>query len=648
MIRILNVEDFAVQKDFRPWLRLVFPFSVTYLAIGLLTRIGLLIYSGQAGEATWWQWPAMFAWGFVFDLQVLGLFLLPVLIIHLLARPQAWQGRGLYITRMIFLAAFTYTWLFTAVSEFFFWEEFSARFNFIAVDYLVYTTEVIGNIRESYPINALLAGIGAVTALIAWSWRKAVRLSEALPTGRMGGLALAAIPVLMLFVFNTGQIHVGANQAIQEVSMNGTYNLFSAYRNNELDYHKFYITHDEKQIAAKMRELLEEDESDFVSADPEDITRVIRRKGPEIHKNVVLVVMESMSADFMTRFGNPNALTPNMDALTKTGLFFSNMYATGTRTVRGLEAITLSVPPTPGQSIVRRPGNENLFSLGFVFQDRGYDTAFIYGGHGYFDNMNAFFAGNGFRIVDRTDFADSDITFSNVWGVSDEDLYRQVMRQADAAYARKQPFMYEVMTTSNHRPFTFPEGIPGIPAKNGGRKAGAKYADYAVGQFLAAAQSKPWFKDTVFVFVADHTAGAGGKIDLSLQKYHIPAIFYAPGFIKPQEYTHVSSQIDVAPVLLGLLNFSYYTKFYGEDLLNDADEIDNAHAFISNYQKLAYIEDGQLTVLEPLEKSEFFAGEEPMDAHKVDLTLLTDTVTYYQYASGWKERMRRIPTVVKK
>lgn len=635
-------------KSFLPWLRLIFPFSITYLIITFLTRIGLLVYSGQAGDMAWWQWPAMFAWGFVFDLQVLGFFLLPVLIIHLLVRPQAWQGRTLYIARLVLLSAFTYTWLFTAVSEYFFWEEFSARFNFIAVDYLVYTTEVIGNIRESYPINPLLAGIAVIAAAIVWSLRKTLRLYGETGAGRTGGLALAVLPILMLFVINPGQVQLSSNQAIQEASMNGTYSLFSAYRNNELDYRKFYITQDEKQIAMKMRELLEEDENDFVSDDPEDITRVIKREGPELHKNVVVVVMESMSADFMTRFGNPNELTPNMDAMTKTGLFFSNMYATGTRTVRGLEAITLSVPPTPGQSIVRRPGNDNLFSLGFVFQDRGYDTAFIYGGHGYFDNMNAFFAGNGFRIVDRTDFLESEVTFSNVWGVSDEDLYRQVMKQADVAYAKKQPFMYEVMTTSNHRPFTFPEGLPGIPAKDGGRKAGAKYADYAVGQFLAAAKSKPWFKDTVFVFVADHTAGAGGKIDLSPQKYHIPALFYAPGFIKPQEYALTSSQIDVAPVLLGILNFSYYTKFYGEDLLNDADEAENAHAFISNYQKLAYIEDGQLTILEPLEKSEFFDGEETMDAHKVDYTLLTDTVTYYQYASGWKERMKRIPTVVKK
>ena len=635
-----------------PWLRLILPFSALFLAVQLATRIFLLVYSGQSGDMDALQWVGIFGWGLLFDINVLGFFLIPILLIHMLVPREKWLSRGLRLTRVIFFAGFAYTWLFTAVSEYFFWEEFGTRFNFIAVDYLIYTTEVIGNIKESYPLYPLLGGIAALAAFFTFMARKALRLDErVLVAGKFArsfALAIAAIPVLMLFIFNNGQIVLSTNQSVQELAANGTYNLFSAYRNNELSYKDFYITKDEPVVASKIRVLLEEEENEFVNDDPEDITRLIVRKGPELHKNVMLVTMESMSADFMTRFGNKGNLTPAMDGLVDKSLFFSDMYATGTRTVRGLEAVTLSIPPTPGQSIVRRPNNDNLFSLGFVFQDRGYDTAFIYGGHGYFDNMNAFFAGNGYRIVDRMDFADEDVTFSNVWGVADEDLYNQAIKQADAAYAKKQPFMYHVMTTSNHRPYTYPDGRIDIPSGTGKRSGGVKYADFAVGKFLKDAQTKPWFKNTVFIFVADHTAGAGGKTELSLKKYHIPAIFYAPGFIKPQEYKLTSSQIDIGPVLLGLLNFSYYTKFYGEDLLNDADEAENAHAFISNYQKIGYLEDGQLTVLEPLDKTEYFTGEEPTPQDKIDHTFLIDTVTYYQYASGWKERMKRIPSVYKK
>lgn len=629
---------------FSPWFALVKPFAIVFLAIQFLTRIGLLLYSGQLSDVSVLQGVGIFGWGLLFDIEVLGFFLLPILCIHMLYGQKKWMS--LRILRLSLFAIFTYIWLFTAVSEYFFWEEFSSRFNFIAVDYLVYTTEVIGNIKESYPLYPLLTAIGVTTLIVTFLFRKAVLLNHEIisPSSlKLYALPFVAVPLILFSVITVEHVKLSSNQVIEELATNGTYDLFSAYRNNELSYKKFYKTHDEKDIDAKIRHLLAYDNENFVSKDPDNIARLIKKSGPEIHKNVVLVVMESMSADFMGTFGNTNNVTPEMDALSKKGLFFSDLYATGTRTVRGLEAITLSVPPTPGQSILRRPDNGNLYSLGYVFQDRGYDTAFIYGGHGYFDNMNEFFSHNGFRIVDRHDFGTGEVTFSNVWGVADEDLYNQVMKQADNAYKKKQPFMYEVMTTSNHRPYTFPDGKIDMPSKTGGRLAGVKYADYAVGKFLRDAETKPWFKDTVFVFVADHTAGAGGKIELSPHKYHIPAIFYAPGFIKPKSYDATASQIDIAPTLLSLLNFSYYTKFFGEDLLTKNPQ--EARSFISNYQKVAYMKYGQLSVLEPKGKVEFYAGEQSLSPQDADQTLLDEAITYYQYSSEWKKRMQRIPTV---
>ena len=444
-------------NPFSLWFDLIKPFAIVFLIIQLLTRIGLLFYSGQMSDVTFGQGVGLFSWGILFDLEVLGFFLLPLIGIHLVSGKKRWGS--LRFIRLFLFALFTYIWLFTAVSEYFFWEEFGTRFNFIAVDYLVYTNEVIGNIKESYPLYPLLIGIGITTIVTTFLLKASILLNkdalQAKTFSFLPGVVLAVIPFILLSVFNIDQVKLSSNQAIQELATNGTYDLFSAYRNNELSYNKFYVTHDENDVSQKMRYLLASDEAAFINKDPNDITRLIKKHGPEIHKNVVLVVMESMSADFMDAFGNHENLTPELDALSKKGIFFSDLYATGTRTVRGLEAITLSVPPTPGQSIIRRPDNGNLYSLGYIFQDRGYDTAFIYGGHGYFDNMNEFFSHNGFRIVDKNDFGKGEITFSNVWGVADEDLYNQVMKQADHAYQKKQPFMYEVMTTSNHRPYTF-------------------------------------------------------------------------------------------------------------------------------------------------------------------------------------------------
>ena len=163
----------------RLWLRLIAPFSLVYLGIQILTRIGLLIYSGQSGDVHGLQWVTIFGWGFLFDLCVLGLFLLPVIAIHLVAKAAAWTRTPLRVTRLIIFFIYTYIWLFTAVSEYFFWEEFSTRFNFIAVDYLVYTTEVIGNIKESYPLYPLLAAIAATALVTTVLCKKMLRSGHA-------------------------------------------------------------------------------------------------------------------------------------------------------------------------------------------------------------------------------------------------------------------------------------------------------------------------------------------------------------------------------------------------------------------------------------------------------------------------------------
>ncbi|MBU0969597.1 MAG: LTA synthase family protein [Proteobacteria bacterium] len=194
-----------------------------------------------------------------------------------------------------------------------------------------------------------------------------------------------------------------------------------------------------------------------------NIARRIEEEQAPHKLNVILISVESLSASFLSRFGEQKHITPFMDDWFKKGKLFTNFYATGTRTVRGLEAIPLSIPPTPGRSIVKRPDNDHMYSLGKVFKDKGYDTAFLYGGRGYFDNMNTFFSGNGYRIVDQTGFRDKEVSFKNAWGVSDEDLYDRAIYEANGVYDSKKPFFFHIMTTSNHPPFTYPKGKIDLP-----------------------------------------------------------------------------------------------------------------------------------------------------------------------------------------
>ena len=622
------------------------PYAVVFLVVQTLLRLSLLARAMFDVEFDPSGILNLLVRGIWFDVVTAGFCLLPFALYHLLLPARRHGERFDRVADGVLRFVFFFLILFDAVAEHLFWSEFTTRFNFIAVDYLIYTQEVIGNIVESYPLFWLLAAIGLCAMLLTWaSLRLAPLPSDCRLPLKARAAAFAALLAacgLLYSASSVDQAQIPDNAEASEVAANGIYNLFSAFWHNEISYSRFYSTLPDVDIRKNARSLLWEEDSEFVHDNGKDLTRIIKAKGAERHKNVILVVMESMSADYMGTFGNREGLTPNLDRLAQEGLLFSDLYATGTRTVRGLEAVTLSIPPTPGQSIIRRPGNENLFSLGFIFKDRGYDTKFIYGGYGYFDNMNAFFSGNGFDIVDRASMGKEEIGFANVWGVCDEDMFARAVREADRSYAAHKPFMHLIMTTSNHRPFTYPEGRIDLPPHSG-RLGGVKYADYSVGRLIEEAKTKPWFEDTVFIFVADHTAGAGGKAELDPRKYHIPMIFYAPGFIKPARYEKVASQIDLAPVLLGMLDFSYYTKFFGEDLLHDPDEI--PHAFISNYQKVALAQGNQLTVLAPKRRVEHYGWPKVETRMPVD-THVEDAITYYQSASWWREQYKRIPTVV--
>ena len=212
--------------------------------------------------------------------------------------------------------------------------------------------------------------------------------------------------------------------------------------------------------------------------------------------------------------------------------------------------------------------------------------------------MNYFFGANGYRLVDlpRQLEAGKKPTFANAWGACDEDSFAWSLEEADKAHAAGKPFHHFVMTTSNHRPYTWPAGK--IDPKLVNREGGVAYTDYAIGAFLKAAADKPWFKDTVFVIVSDHCASVAGKNELEVRKYEIPLFIWSPGHIPARRFDPMMSQIDTAPTVLGLLNLPYTSRFVGTDVLQPGYQ---PRAFISNYQKVAMLRgDGLLTVLKPV------------------------------------------------
>jgi phosphoglycerol transferase MdoB-like AlkP superfamily enzyme len=616
--------------------RLVFFFLTACITTSLVLRIVFTALVFPEIGHTPGTLLRIFATGCFYDL-VASLYLAIPLLVYLTV-----VSRRFFNTRMnrvmlfgLFFVTFTLL-LFDCVAEFLFWDEFGVRYNFIAVDYLVYTNEVIGNILESYPVPTLFAGIFAGAAGLVFVFRKRIGVIEeaALSVGKRAlvGLMLVILMICNYHFIDTSWASFSRNMHENELSKNGMYQLFSAFINNQLDYDTFYTTMPVDKGFATLHQAMGVQNDAFQD---KMITRTVMHQGKEKKTNVVLIMVESLSAKYLGAFGSTRGITPFLDNLAKESLVFTRFYATGTRTVRGMEAVTLSVPPTPGRSIVKRPDCGNMFSAGFLFKERGYNTTFLYGGYGYFDNMNAFFGSNGFDIVDRNNLANEEITFANVWGVCDEDIFRRSLKEFDASYKANTPFFGFVMTTSNHRPFTYPEGKIDIPSHEG-RNGGVKYTDYALQQFFETARTRPWFDNTIFVVVADHCAHSAGKSELPLHRYHIPLFFYAPKLIEPGKVDTLASQIDLMPTLLGKLNWNYKSKFFGRDILAEGFV---PRALVGNYQKLGLVENGTLTILEPQKKvGSYKIADETMYESKTEPILLTDvqkdrTVSYYQSAS---------------
>ena len=619
-------------------------FYLLFTGVALITRVALLVHSWSNVTVTPLKLAGTFLCGLGFDLVTASCAAIP-LVLYLAVVPRRWMAHWLnyFLLAAGFFVA-TYVLLFGAVAEWFFWDEFGARFNFIAVDYLVYTTEVIANIRESYPMSRIFGGLLSASVavfVVFWKWGglrrwldRATKLDTPWRARWTAAAALLALPALGTLALSNRLVPEFGNAYNQELAKNGLYSFAAEFRNNELRYDRFYDQLDHPQAFARARQLLTTTNSQFLSTNVTELSRLITNGGAAKRWNVMQITVESLSAKYLGVFGNAEKLTPNLDALARDGMLFTHLYATGNRTVRGMEALTLAVPPTPGQSIVKRPHNENLFSLGSVFRARGYDTKFIYGGYGYFDNMNYYFGHNGYDVLDRAQVPKEAITFANAWGACDEDAFRWAIQEADASHAKGKSFHHFIMTTSNHRPFTYPDGKIDLPSKTSGRRGGVKYTDYAIGELIKQASTKPWFSNTLFVIVADHCAGSAGKSELPVKEYEIPLIIYNPQLVAAQRVEKLCSQIDVAPTILGLLNWTYQTRFYGEDVRLMPPE--RERALIANYQKLGLLQRDRLEILKPVRQQSSYAWDArsgELTSQPADKNLWADAVAYYQTAS---------------
>jgi len=579
------------------------------LLMTAFTLLRVVLYAAFGPESFPGVLPLLhvFVNGLRFDLVAASWTLLPLLLWMTLLPERIYGSRP---HRVLLAAAFILSWsaqAFFMAAEYYFFDEFRVRFNTVAIDYLIYPHEVVNNIRDSYPVGPVvaccLAAGTSLYLLIRPRWNRAFAEPSLPLRRRLGGLAAGvAVVIASTSTVSLEGSRFGRDRLLNELAGNGPYSFIHAAYTHYLDFPAFYRTVEPQGAYERARSLLQEP-GGHLDGGERSIQRHIDGDPGRPRYNVVIFLEESFGSEFWGSLGRPGrSLTPEMDALSREGLLFTHMYATGNRTVRGMEGVLASFPPLPGNSIIRRSLSDHVETLARVLKRDGYDTMFLYGGRGIFDGMRSFSVRNGYdRFIEQKDFAHP--VFSTIWGVSDEDLYGRALEEMRAGHDSGRPFFATILSVSNHKPYTYPTGRIAEDPEKRRREYAVLYSDWALGDFFKKAKQEAFYRDTIFVVVADHGARVYGSLRIPIHSYEIPLLIVGPG-IAPHRVATLGCSLDVAPTVLGLLGRPYESVFFGRDMLHDPPE--GARALMHHDRDIGILEDGRLIVLGLNKTAEFY------------------------------------------
>ncbi len=604
-------------------------------------RLVLLLKFGPAGAAHH-DLVNTFLIGLHRDAYVALLLLLPLLFWFFIVSNR-WFAAAWH--RVLFGFA-CFVWclvgIFVLMAEFFFFEEFRSRFNTVAVDSVLYPTEVFINIWDSYPVVTVVAICAALSLACVWISNRLFREMwfDLSPPGKrfawlLGAVALAA---LLTPTVKFKGANASTDRTLNEIANNGALAFASAAWTHHLDYGAFYKTIAKDEAYQRVRRLLTSTNAPFV-AEGQTIRRKVHGDSSRPRLNVVMFLEESLGSEFWGCLGRTNTLTPEMDKLaTGEGMLFTNLYACGNRTVRGFEGVLSSFPPLPGDSIVKRDLSDNVETIARVLKRDGYNTLFLYGGRGLFDGMKSFTTRNGYdRFIEQKHFTKP--AFTTIWGVCDEDIFKRALEEFRELSRQNKPFLGTILSVSNHKPYTYPAGrIPENP-NDRRRENAVKYSDWCLGQFFKSAKHEAFWTNTIFVVVADHGARVFGSQSIPIHSYEIPLVILGPAVV--QSSTRVSAlggSLDVSPTILGMLGRPYETMFFGRDLLREPPE--QGRAPLNHNRDIGMFTCNRLVVLGLKQDVEFYEGD-PKRAEitrmklptPLELELEKDTIALYQVAN---------------
>lgn len=491
-------------------------------------------------------------------------------------------------------------------------DQYDTRPNKIFLEYLIYPKEVFTMLFKARLGTVIFINLFVIAIIyIAAKWGH--KFFRRQPSSYL--LRLAVFPVIGFLLFwgargslttrrpiNASNAVFSNDQMTNSLGLNSTYTLmFAAYSlKNEASIQKMYGKMSEKEAYARVKKYMNIPDSDFTDPDIPFLHEIHPDSIMNRPYNLVIFLQESLGAEYVGCLGGL-PLTPNLDKLSEEGILFSNIYCTGTRSVRGIEAVTAGFLPSPSESIVKLSGSQIGFAtVPAILKKKGYITSFIYGGMANFDNMASFFNGNGIDyIIDESSFNKDNNTYAmkGTWGYSDEDL--AVKANDYFKGLGDKPFFSLMFSTSNHEPFEFPDGRIELyeQPKNTVHNA-MKYADFAIGKFFELAKNEDYYKHTIFLVVADHNTRTYGKNLAPIDKFKIPALIIGPDLPQNSKYEKLCSQIDLAPTIVDMLGIETEHPMPGRNLRELPDSVPG-RAIMQFYDINAFRVENEIVIIQP-------------------------------------------------
>lgn len=307
--------------------------------------------------------------------------------------------------------------------------------------------------------------------------------------------------------------------------------------------------------------------------------------------NVVIIIMEGMSAYYLKKHGNTENLVPFLDSISNTGYYFENCYTAGIHTHNGIFSTLFSYPALAGQHSMKESNMKQYDGIASTLKENNYSTIYFTTHDGQFDNVEGFLKNNQFEtVISKKNYPRKKV--KTTLGVPDDFMFEFSIPTLNELHNKGKPFLSVFMTASNHGPYYQPEYFQ---SKNPVlKKRMIEYSDWSIKKFITLAQSEPWFDNTIFVFIADHGAPIRSTYDISLDYVYTPLIFFAPSIITENKtFNKLAGQIDVFPSIMGLLNMEFDNSTMGINLFRDS----RPYIFFNSHDKYGVIGKEWLLIL---------------------------------------------------